>query len=39
MIIKKIVGMTMAVLLAIQPLAVYASTDSISVPRGIPITP
>lgn len=34
MIIKKIVGMTMAVLLAIQPLAVYASTDSISVPRG-----
>ena len=34
MIIKKIVGMTMAVLLAIQPLAVYASTDSISVPKG-----
>lgn len=39
MIIKKIVGMTMAVLLTIQPLAIYASTDSISVPRGIQITP
>lgn len=34
MIIKKIVGMTMAVLLTIQPLAAYASTDSISVPKG-----
>ena len=39
MMIKKIVGLTMAVLLAIQPLAVYASSDSISVPRSIPITP
>lgn len=39
MIIKKIVGMTMAVLLAIQPLAVYASSDSISVPRSRPVTP
>lgn len=35
MIIRKIVGMTMAVLLTIQPLAAYASTDSISVPRGV----
>lgn len=34
MIIKKIVGMTIAVLLTIQPLAVYASTDSISVSKG-----
>lgn len=39
MIIKKIVGMTMAVLLAIQPLAVYASTDSISVPKGFTTYP
>ena len=39
MIIKKIVGMTMAVLLAIQPLAVYASSDSISVPKSRPVTP
>jgi hypothetical protein len=39
MIIKKIVGMTMAVLLTIQPLAVYASSDSISVPRSRPVTP
>lgn len=31
--------MTMAVLLTIQPLAVYASTDSISVPRSHQTTP